>query len=88
MPTPTWTLSINGIVTAGTYTDVSAYMLSAAWSLGFSAPYEPIARESTLSVVLNNSDQRFSPEAGALMEPSCSRGWSSGSSPQTQPTAP
>ena len=62
MPTPTWTLSISGIVTAGTYTDISAYMLSAAWSLGFSAPYEPIARESTLSVVLNNSDQRFSPE--------------------------
>ena len=64
IPTPTWTLSISGIVDAGTYTDISAYMISGAWSLGFSAPYEPIARESTLSVVLNNSDQRFSPEYG------------------------
>ena len=62
MPTPTWTLSIDGIVTAGTYTDISSYMQSALWSIGFSAPYEPIARESTLEVVLNNADQRFSPE--------------------------
>ena len=62
MPTPTWTLSIDGIVTAGTYTDISSYLQAARWSIGFSAPYEPIAAESTLEVVLSNSDQRFSPE--------------------------
>jgi hypothetical protein len=37
-------------------------MKEAAWSIGFGAPYEPIARESVLTVTLNNSDQRFSPE--------------------------
>ena len=62
MPQATWTLAIDGIVTAGIFTDISSYMQSATFSLGFSAPYEPIARESTLSVVLTNSDQRFSPE--------------------------
>ena len=62
MPTPTWTLAIDGIVTAGTYTDISSYLQTARWSIGFSAPYEPIAAESTLEVVLNNSDKRFSPE--------------------------
>jgi len=62
MPTPTWTLAIDGIVTAGTYTDISSYLQTAAWSIGFASPYEPIARESTLSVVLNNTDRRFSPE--------------------------
>ena len=62
MPTPAWTLAIDGIVSAGTFTDISSYMKTATWSIGFASPYEPIARESTLSVVLNNSDQRFSPE--------------------------
>jgi len=62
MPTATWTLEMEDIVTAGTYTDISSYMQSANWSMGYSAPYEPLARESTLSVVLDNSDQRFSPE--------------------------
>jgi hypothetical protein len=65
MATATWTLSIDGIVTAGTYTDISSYMLEALWSIGFSAPYEPVARESSLSVVLNNADKRFSPEASS-----------------------
>jgi hypothetical protein len=62
MPTPTWTLAIDGIVTAGTYTDISSFLQTARWGLGFSASYEPIAAESTLEVVLNNSDKRFSPE--------------------------
>jgi hypothetical protein len=70
MPAPSWTLSIDGIVTAGVYTDISSYLQSASWSVGFAAPYEPIARESTLEVVLNNADQRFSPEysGGAYYE--------------------
>jgi len=62
MPSPTWTLSMRDIVTAGTFTDVSSYMKEAAWSIGFGAPYEPIAGESVLTVTLNNADQRFSPE--------------------------
>ena len=62
MASPTWTLSMRDIVTAGTFTDVSSYMKEAAWSIGFGAPYEPIARESVLQVTLNNADQRFSPE--------------------------
>jgi hypothetical protein len=62
MPQPTWTLSIKDIVTNNVFTDVSSYLLSASWSLGFGASYEPMARESTLTVELNNADRRFSPE--------------------------
>ena len=62
MPQATWTLSIRDIVTTGVYTDVSAYMLSAEWTIGFGGEYEPMAAQSTLTVTLNNSDRRFSPE--------------------------
>ena len=62
MPTPTWALEVEGIVTAGVYTDISAYMQNALWSIGFSQPYEPMARESSFSVTLTNTDRRFSPE--------------------------
>ena len=62
MASPTWRLYLRDIVTNGTYTEISSYLESGGWSLGFGAPYEPMARESTLSVTLNNADKRFSPE--------------------------
>tara|TARA_R100001082_G_scaffold111276_1_gene94645 strand:- start:970 stop:2523 length:1554 start_codon:yes stop_codon:yes gene_type:complete len=62
MAQPTWKLYLRDIVTTGTYTEVSTYLENGAWSLGFGAPYEPMARESILSVTLNNADRRFSPE--------------------------
>jgi hypothetical protein len=62
MPKPTWEVTLRDVVTEGTYTDISSYVLSCAWSLGFGGVYEPMARESTLTIELLNSDQRFSPE--------------------------
>lgn len=46
----------------GTYDDISAYVRSINSSIGFKAPYANVAGEQTLSVELDNSDRRFSPE--------------------------
>lgn len=43
-------------------TNITAYVISANWSLGFAAPFELMARDNTAALVCNNSDRRFSPE--------------------------
>jgi len=42
--------------------DISDFVISANWQIGFAGPYDPIARDSTLTLVLDNRDRRFSPE--------------------------
>ncbi|MHC4708043.1 MAG: hypothetical protein ACYS8I_13275, partial [Planctomycetota bacterium] len=42
--------------------DITSNVISAQWQLGFSEPYEVIARAATLNLVLNNSDKTYSPE--------------------------
>jgi hypothetical protein len=63
--TTTWKVLIdwdrNGDFT-GTYDDVTAYVLHAKWYLGFSQPYAEVANDSTLELLLDNADKRFSPE--------------------------
>ena len=44
------------------YEDVSPYVKSAHWSLGMSEPDALVGAETRLSMVLNNTDKRFSPE--------------------------
>ena len=44
------------------YDDITEYAINANWYLGFSQPYTNVANDSTLNLVLNNSDKRFSPE--------------------------
>ena len=44
------------------YEDVSKYVKSANWSMGMSKPNQLMGNESRLSLVLNNTDKRFSPE--------------------------
>jgi hypothetical protein len=45
--------------------DVPNYVKSAEWFLGMTEPYQDDANDSTLQLVLDNSDKRFSPENGA-----------------------
>lgn len=49
-------------LSGSTWTDITDYVISARWQLGFTGPLELVARESTLSLTLKNSDKRFSPE--------------------------
>lgn len=48
----------------GQYEDISAYVMSARWRTGFVRPYQQMAAVGRASLVLNNWDKRFSPEAG------------------------
>ena len=72
MPSPTWTIAIdlNG---DGDFTDanedITSYVMpGSSWQLGFTEPYQAIARAATCTLILNNADKRFSPEnsGGAL----------------------
>jgi hypothetical protein len=40
-------------------------VLSASWRIGFTKAYETISRETTLTLILNNSDKRYSPNNGS-----------------------
>ena len=66
--TTTWTITIDWDRVsgdyAGQYDDVTGYIISADWFLGERTLYQDTADNSTLSLVLNNSDKRFSPENG------------------------
>lgn len=44
--------------------NLSAYVMSARWRTGFVRPYQHLAGIGRCSIVLNNWDKRFSPEAG------------------------
>ena len=63
--TTTWTIAIdwdrNGNYT-DTYDDGTDRVISANWFLGMRQPYQEIADNSTLTLVLNNEDRRYSPE--------------------------
>ena len=51
----------------GTYsTDVSSYIHSINWQLGFSNPYDPVCRDSTATITLRNDGQKFSPESASV----------------------
>ena len=65
--TTTWTITIDWDRSgdyAGQYDDVTGYIISADWFLGERTLYQDTADNSTLALVLNNSDKRFSPENG------------------------
>lgn len=45
-----------------TWTDISDYVIDVDWQLGFTDPYEVLARAETLNLTVRNTDKRFSPE--------------------------
>jgi len=63
--TTTWTIAVdwqrNGDFSSPN-DDVTAYVISAKWQLGFAAPYQDVADDGVLDLILNNADKRFSPE--------------------------
>lgn len=63
--TTTWTIAIdwerNGNF-SDTYDDVTDRVISANWFLGMRQSYQEMADNSTLMLVLNNEDRRYSPE--------------------------
>jgi len=64
MPKPTWEIAIdfeqdNEFSGADLITED---VLSCTWSLGFAGPYEPVAKDSQLTLTLRNTDKRYSPE--------------------------
>jgi hypothetical protein len=74
----TWSVAID-LDGDGDYTEtneeLAEYVQNATWSLGFSQPYDNIARAATLSLQLKNSDRRFSPEyTGSPIYPNFTRG--------------
>ena len=63
--TTSWTIAIDWDRDGefdGQDDDLTSYVISAAWFLGERTPYQNTADNSTLTLVLNNSDRRFSPE--------------------------
>jgi len=61
----TWTISINWDRDGGfteLYDNVTAKVLFSEWRLGFGRPYQDTANDSTLTLILDNSDKRYSPE--------------------------
>lgn len=76
--TITWTFAIDlnkdGDF-SDTYEDISSYVMAGSWELGFSGPYDPIAKAETLTLTLKNGDKRFSPEyASSPLYPNFTRG--------------
>jgi hypothetical protein len=61
----TWTIAVdwdrNGNYT-DMYDDVTSRIISASWFLGMKRPRQDYADDSTLDLVLDNSDKRYSPE--------------------------
>jgi hypothetical protein len=61
----TWTIAVdwdrNGNYT-DTYDDVTSRVISTSWFLGIRQPYKHDADSSTLTLILDNSDKRYSPE--------------------------
>lgn len=63
--TTSWTIAIdwdrNGNYTDA-YDDVTSRVITAKWFLGMEQPYRDAVDNSTLELVLDNSDKRYSPE--------------------------
>lgn len=70
MADATWTIAVdlsgNGSF-ADANEDVSAYVIAASWQLGMTRAYEQMARDATCTLVLRNSDKRFSPDSGSAL---------------------
>jgi hypothetical protein len=63
----TWTIAIDWSRKGnfdGTDDNVTNRVISANWFIGMRKPYQDIADDSMLELVLDNSDKRFSPENG------------------------
>jgi hypothetical protein len=63
--TTTWTVMVDWDRNAnytGAYDDISSRVIEAKWFLGMQKLYQSIADNSILTLTLNNSDGRFSPE--------------------------
>lgn len=77
MTEPTWEVCVDlnddGDF-ADTGEDISAYVMQGEWQIGFSKPFDPIARDSTATITLRNSDKRFSPESGSVFSANWTRG--------------
>lgn len=50
------------------YEDVTNRVISANWFLGMRQPYQDMADNSMLQLVLDNSDKQFSPESTMLTD--------------------
>jgi hypothetical protein len=61
----TWTIAVdwerNGDFT-GTYDNVTSRVMDARWFIGARKPYQDVGDEAMLSLTLDNSDKRYSPE--------------------------
>lgn len=61
----TWTIYVDWN-NDGDYSDsnenITSYVMDASWKIGMSRPYQEFADETRLTLVLTNSDKRFSPE--------------------------
>ena len=70
MADATWTFAIdlNG---DGDFSDanedISAYVIAADWQIGFARAFDTISRDNTMTLVLKNSDNRFSPEHASAL---------------------
>ena len=62
MAKPVFTFLVDFDGTGAFATDVSSVVVSADWQLGFSAPFDLMARDNTAQVVVQNGTRNFSPE--------------------------
>ena len=58
--TTRWTIGIDWD-RDGSYTDETARVLSAKWSLGFQRAYMDVGNDAKLSLLMRNEDKRFTP---------------------------
>ena len=68
--TTRWTIGIDWD-RDGNYTDETARVLLAKWSLGCQQAYMDVSNDAQLRLVMRNEDKRFTPEnsAGSLFDP-------------------
>ena len=59
--TTEWTIGIDWD-RDGDYTDETARVLSASWTLGFQQAYMDVGNDAQLTLILRNQDRRFTPE--------------------------
>ena len=62
--TTRWTIGIDWD-RDGDYTDETARVLSATWSLGFQQAFMDVGNDAQLTLIMRNQDKRFTPENGA-----------------------
>ena len=61
MAKPVFTFLVDFDGTGAFATDVSSVVVSADWQLGFTAPFDLMARDNTAQVVVQNVTRNFSP---------------------------